>query len=182
MTPTDVNPRSEARRYWGLVAIAALVVLAGYAAAHTMEVHGHAVTGMDNRIVWGLPHVFAILMIVAASGVLNVASIGSVFGQAEYKSRAPLAGLLCIALLGLANALMWPAIWPLAIEGLGTYTKTGSALLIMGIVGGAVLTPMFGALSESPAVGSRMALLIFMPCYLFIGWYAMKGHKLRSWS
>jgi len=89
--------------------------------------------------------------------------------------------VLCIALLGLANALMWPAIWPLAIEGLGTYTKTGSALLIMGIVGGAVLTPMFGALSESPAVGSRMALLIFMPCYLFIGWYALKGHKLRSW-
>ena len=99
MTPTDVNPRSEARRYWGLVAIAALVVLAGYAAAHYMDVRGHAVTGMDNRIVWGLPHVFAILMIVAASGVLNVASIGSVFGQAEYKSRAPLAGLLCIALL-----------------------------------------------------------------------------------
>jgi len=89
--------------------------------------------------------------------------------------------VLCIALLGLANALMWPAIWPLAIEGLGKYTKAGSALLIMGIVGGAVLTPMFGALSEAPALGSRMALLIFMPCYLFIGWYAMKGHKLRSW-
>jgi Ni/Fe-hydrogenase subunit HybB-like protein len=64
-----------------------------------MEVHGHIVTGMNNQVVWGLPHVFAIFMIVAASGVLNVASIGSVFGQAVYKPRAPLSGLLCIALL-----------------------------------------------------------------------------------
>jgi MFS transporter, FHS family, L-fucose permease len=109
------------------------------------------------------------------SSVAGIALAGAAMVTSGYTS------VLCIALLGLANALMWPAIWPLAIEGLGKYTKTGSALLIMGIVGGAVLTPMFGALSDSPAVGSRMALLIFIPCYLFIGWYAMKGHKLRSW-
>jgi molybdopterin-containing oxidoreductase family membrane subunit len=54
---------------------------------------------MDNQVVWGMPHVFAIFMIVAASGVLNVASIGSVFGQVAYKARAPLSGLLCLALL-----------------------------------------------------------------------------------
>jgi fucose permease len=89
--------------------------------------------------------------------------------------------VLCIALLGLANALMWPAIWPLAIEGLGTYTKTGSAILIMGIVGGAVLTPLFGAISDMPHLGSGVALGLFIPCYLFIGWYAVKGHRLRSW-
>lgn len=110
------------------------------------------------------------------SAVAGIALAGAAMVTSGYTS------VLFIALLGLANALMWPAIWPLAIEGLGKYTKTGSALLIMGIVGGAVLTPMFGALSDSPAVGSRMALLIFMPCYLFIGWYAVKGHKLRSWS
>jgi molybdopterin-containing oxidoreductase family membrane subunit len=61
--------------------------------------HGHIVTGMNNQVVWGLPHVFAIFMVVAASGVLNVASIGSVFGQPVYKPRAPLSGLLCVALL-----------------------------------------------------------------------------------
>ena len=71
----------------------------GLLAAHAMEVHGHVITGMDNQVVWGMPHVFAIFMIVAASGVLNVASIGSVFGQAAYKARAPLSGLLCLALL-----------------------------------------------------------------------------------
>ncbi len=64
-----------------------------------MEVSGHVVTGMNNHVVWGLPHVFAIFLIVAASGVLNVASIGSVFGKAVYKARAPLSGLLCVAML-----------------------------------------------------------------------------------
>jgi molybdopterin-containing oxidoreductase family membrane subunit len=64
-----------------------------------MEERGHIFTGMNNRIVWGMPHVFAIFLIVAASGVLNVASIGSVFGHAAYKARAPFSGLLCLALL-----------------------------------------------------------------------------------
>jgi len=91
--------RSEPRWFWGLAAAGAAVVLGGLLAAHFMEQHGHVVTGMNNQVVWGMPHVFAIFMIVAASGVLNVASIGSVFGQAAYKARAPLSGLLCLALL-----------------------------------------------------------------------------------
>lgn len=87
------------RLYYALVAAGGLVVLMGLYAAHMMEQHGHIITGMNNQIVWGVPHVFAIFMIVAASGVLNVASIGSVFGKAIYKARAPLASLLSIALL-----------------------------------------------------------------------------------
>jgi Ni/Fe-hydrogenase subunit HybB-like protein len=87
------------RLYYALVAAGGLVVLMGLYAAHMMEEHGHIITGMNNQIVWGLPHVFAIFMIVSASGVLNVASIGSVFGKAVYKARAPLASLLSIALL-----------------------------------------------------------------------------------
>lgn len=95
---------AETRNFWLLIVLGGLVTAAGLGAAHTMEVHGHVITGMDNSIVWGLPHVFAIFMIVAASGVLNVASIGSVFGQPAYKPRAPLSGLLSIALL--AGGLM----------------------------------------------------------------------------
>ena len=87
------------RWFWALLSLGALVALAGLGAAHTMEEHGHVVTGMDNQVVWGLPHVFAIFMIVTASGVLNVASVGSVFGKSAYKARAPLSGLMCIALL-----------------------------------------------------------------------------------
>ena len=87
------------RLFYALVAAGGLVVLMGLYAAHMMEEHGHIVTGMNNQIVWGIPHIFAIFMIVAASGVLNVASIGSVFGKTVYKARAPLASLLSIALL-----------------------------------------------------------------------------------
>lgn len=107
MTLTEFT-RPKSRWFWALAALLGLVVLAGLAAAHYMEENGHIVTGMNNRIVWGLPHVFAIFLIVAASGVLNVASIGSVFGKAAYKTRAPLSGLLCIALLagGLAVLML----------------------------------------------------------------------------
>ena len=90
---------TESRNFWLLAAFGGLITAIGLGAAHLMEEHGHAITGMDNAVVWGLPHVFAIFMIVAASGVLNVASIGSVFGQPVYKKRAPLSGLLCIAML-----------------------------------------------------------------------------------
>lgn len=96
------------RLYYVLLGVAGLVTLAGLYAVHMMESHGHIITGMNNQIVWGLPHVFAIFLIVAASGVLNVASIGSVFGKAIYKARAPLASLLSIAMLsgGLAVLML----------------------------------------------------------------------------
>ena len=100
--------RYESRYFYALVALGAFFVFLGYLAMHTMEEHGHIVTGMNNQIVWGIPHVFAIFMIVAASGVLNIASIGTVFGKTPYKTRSPLAGLLAIALLsgGLAVLML----------------------------------------------------------------------------
>lgn len=91
--------RSRNILYYVLLAASGLIVLAGLYAVHMMESHGHIITGMNNQIVWGMPHVFAIFLIVAASGVLNVASIGSVFGKPMYKARAPLASLLSIAML-----------------------------------------------------------------------------------
>src|SRR5512135_1077063 len=91
--------RSKNRLYYVLLAAGGLVALAALYAVHMMEHYGHIITGMNNQIVWGMPHVFAIFLIVSASGVLNVASIGSVFGKAIYKARAPLAGLLSIAML-----------------------------------------------------------------------------------
>jgi len=88
--------------------------------------------------------------------------------------------VLLIALLGLANALMWPAIWPLAIDGLGSFTKTGAAILIMAILGGALLPPLYGALAGGTADGHQTAYWILIPCYLFIGWYALQGHTMRK--
>ena len=91
--------RAEERLFYALAAVGGLIVAIGLAAALHMEHSGHVVTGMTNQVVWGMPHVFAIFLIVAASGVLNVASIGSVFGKTVYKKRAPLSGLLTLAML-----------------------------------------------------------------------------------
>lgn len=86
-------------RFYTLAAIFAVFILVALACAYYMEHYGHYVTGMTNQIVWGTPHVFAIFLIVAASGALNVASIGSVFGKAIYKPLGRLSGLLAVALL-----------------------------------------------------------------------------------
>jgi glucose/galactose transporter len=84
--------------------------------------------------------------------------------------------VICFMLLGFSNSVMWPAIWPLAIDGLGRFTKTGSALLIMGIVGGAILPPLYGKFSE--IIGDKqLAYLIMIPAYLYILYYAIAGHK-----
>ncbi|HRN55938.1 MAG TPA: glucose/galactose MFS transporter, partial [Agriterribacter sp.] len=84
--------------------------------------------------------------------------------------------VLFIALLGLAHALIRPAIWPLAIDGLGKFTKTGSALLIVGIAGGAILPRVWASLGES--IGLQQAFWIMVPCYLFIYFFATSGHKI----
>ncbi|OHE59711.1 MAG: molybdopterin oxidoreductase [Thiobacillus sp. GWE1_62_9] len=86
-------------KYWLLFGGLGLFVLFGALAWNHMHHYGHVVTGMDNQIVWGLPHVFAVFLIVAASGALNVASIASVFNKPMYKPLAPLSAILSLALM-----------------------------------------------------------------------------------
>jgi MFS transporter, FHS family, L-fucose permease len=86
-----------------------------------------------------------------------------------------------IALLGFANALVWPTIWPLALEGLGRHTAKGSALLIMGIAGGAILPLIFGKISQHSG-DMQMSYLIGLVSYAFIFMYALKWHKMSSWK
>jgi len=83
------------------------------------------------------------------------------------------------ALLGFSNAVMWPAIWPLAIGGLGRFTKTGSALLIMGIVGGAVIPPLYGKIAEG-IHSLQKGYFIMLPCYLYILYFATRGYRAGS--
>ena len=93
----EIDGRSA--RYFGLLGLLGALVAGGLGAAWHMEHQGHYVTGMSNQIVWGTPHVFAVFLIVAASGALNVASTASVFGRDVYKPLARLSGLLAITLL-----------------------------------------------------------------------------------
>jgi len=85
-----------------------------------------------------------------------------------------------VALLGLSHALVWPSIWPLALSGLGKFTAQGSALLIMAIAGGAILPLIFGQMTE---IGGDMqfSYIITIPAYLFILYYAIKGHTVKKW-
>ncbi len=85
-----------------------------------------------------------------------------------------------IAILGLANALVWPAVWPLAINGLGKHLKTGSALLIMAISGGAMLPLIWGKLAD--IFSSQTAYLTLIPAYLFILFFATYGYKIKEWK
>ncbi len=105
--------------------------------------------------------------------------------------------VLLVASLGIANALVWPAVWPLALDGLGQFTKTAAAFLIMAISGGAILTPLYGRLvdylNESYLAGgmeeatamsqsANQGYWILLPAYIIIFLYAVKGHKIKSWS
>ena len=101
--------------------------------------------------------------------------------------------VLFVAALGVANALVWPAIWPLALTGLGKFTERGSALLIMAISGGAIIPPLYGFIVDHKkedliisgvnevhalAEASSFAYWILLPCYIIILYYAFGGHKV----
>lgn len=88
--------------------------------------------------------------------------------------------VLFVALLGFANALVWPALWPMALKNLGKHTASGSALLIMGISGGAIFPLIYGALSQGSG-NAQTSYWIMLPCYGFILFYALKGHKIQHW-
>jgi FHS family L-fucose permease-like MFS transporter len=84
--------------------------------------------------------------------------------------------VVCFAILGFTNSVMWPAIWPLALTGVGRFTKIGGALLVMGIVGGAVLPPLYGKVGEL-LHSKQLAYVLMIPCYLYILYFALKGYK-----
>ena len=86
--------------------------------------------------------------------------------------------LLCA--LGFPNALIYAGIWPLSIHGLGKFTKTGSSLLIMGLCGNAILPLIYGYFAE--VYDLRIGYWILIPCYLYLIFFATKGHKINSWK
>ena len=105
--------------------------------------------------------------------------------------------VLFVAALGISNALVWPAVWPLTLAGLGKFTKTGSALLIMAISGGAIIPPLYGRMVDANkheliiqglnevdalATASTNSYWILIPCYMLILFFALWGHKYKSWS
>lgn len=114
--------------------------------------------------------------------------------QLPFLPQLPLV-IILVALFGLANALCWPAIWPLALQNLGGYTKIGGAILIMAIIGGAIFPLLYGYLAETINLnneaagiaktaksGHQIAYAMLIPAYLMILFFATKGHKYTTWS
>lgn len=85
-----------------------------------------------------------------------------------------------VVLLGLANSLVWAGIWPLALDGLGKFTKLGASILIMGLCGNAILPMIYGYFADE--IGLREAYWVLVPCYLYLMFYAFKGHTIKRWS
>jgi MFS transporter, FHS family, L-fucose permease len=108
---------------------------------------------------------------------LAVSAVAGIFFSLAALATNGYVSVTFIALLGLANSLMWPSIWPLALDDLGSFTKTGSSLLIMAIGGGALLPLLYGRIAD--AFTPHLAYWMVIPCYLVIFYYAVKGHKIR---
>jgi len=124
-----------------------------------------------------LAGMFAIPRLISqAQGLTISAVLGVLFTAAAWLSSGYVS-VGFVAALGLANALMWPVIWPLAITGLGRFTEKGSALLVMGIAGGAIIPRLFATLKEQFPF-QTVFLLIMAPCYLYILYYSLRGHRI----
>ncbi|MBP3202585.1 MAG: sugar MFS transporter [Bacteroidales bacterium] len=90
------------------------------------------------------------------------------------------ASLLFLNALGLPNALIYAGIWPLAIRGLGRHTKLGSSLLIMGLCGNAIMPQIYGLIADNYSL--RAGYWILIPCFVYLIWYALHGHKIEYWK
>ncbi|CBA15356.1 sugar MFS transporter [Xanthomonas albilineans] len=132
------------------------------------------------------------LAVMLAGYVVGLVVIPTLISQARYLSVSAVLGMLFsvgaylthgyvsvgfVAALGFANAMMWPAIFPLAIKGLGRFTEIGSALLVMGIAGGAVIPQLFAVLKQHVDF-QLVFLLLMLPCYLYILFYSLLGHRV----
>ncbi len=119
--------------------------------------------------------VIAIPRYISQSMALRLCAILGIILTGFAIASPKMISVVFIALLGLANSLIWPSVWPLAIEGLGRFTRIGSSLLIMGNLGGALVPLLYGRLAD--IINPQMAYMIVIPCYFFIWYYAVAGHK-----
>lgn len=141
--------------------------------------------------------VFLIPKYVKQKTALVVSAVLGIVFSIFILSTSGFTSVLFVAALGIANALVWPAIWPLTLDGLGKHTKTASALLIMAISGGAIIPPLYGRLvdankhelvtsgineADALAASSTSSYWILIPCYLLILFFALWGHRIKSWK
>lgn len=131
---------------------------------------------MVAMVVGYLVGIFTIPKYLKQETALKICAILGMLFTVGIVSTTGMTSLYFVALLGLANSLIWPAIWPLALKGVGKFTSAASGLLVMGIAGGAVIPLLYGQLAHN--IGAHSAYWIALPCYLFILYYGISGHKV----
>ena len=120
------------------------------------------------------------LRICVILGIMFTLCIIYTNGEVSWLGHTTDISIWFVALLGLANSLVWPGIWPLALEGLGRYTKLGASIMVMGLAGNAILPVLYGHFAD--VAGHRAAYWILFPCYLYLIYYSFYGYSIRSWS
>ncbi len=115
---------------------------------------------------------------ISQSQALRIVSVIAIFGSLMVVLTPEDISIFFILFMALGCSLMWPALWPLAMTDLGKFTKTGSSLMVIAIVGGAVFPTIYGFLKD--AIGSQNAYWIVLPGFLYILYYGLKGHKIRT--
>ncbi|MCH4822458.1 sugar MFS transporter [Gramella lutea] len=132
---------------------------------------------MVSMVIGYIIGIITIPKVISQENALRVSAVlGIVFSILAIFTEGYVS-LAFIALLGLANSLMWPAIWPMALADVGRFTKAASSLLVMGIAGGAIIPLAYGALAET--WNPQDAYWVMIPCYLFILYFAVLGYKIR---
>src|SRR5690606_31393309 len=133
---------------------------------------------MVSMVLGYIVGIVAIPKYFSQEAALKVCSIMGIVLTIGIVATDGIVSLTLVGLLGLANSLVWPAIWPLALKGVGKFTSAASGILVMGIAGGAVIPLLYGTLAHS--IGAHQAYWIALPCYLYILYYALAGHKVRK--
>jgi glucose/galactose transporter len=113
-------------------------------------------------------------------GLLFAIGILMTSGNVELAGLKVDISICFVVLLGLANSLIWAGIWPLALDGLGKFTKIGASILIMGLCGNAILPLFYGYFAD--LYDLKLAYAVLIPCYLYLIFYAIRGHKIRQWT
>lgn len=120
------------------------------------------------------------LRVCTTLGLLFSLGILLIAGPVKFLGHNADASIWFVVLLGLANSLVWAGIWPLALDGLGRFTKIGASVMIMGLCGNALVPLSYGYFAD--IYGVRTAYAVLLPCYLYLMFYAFRGHQIRRWN
>ncbi len=120
-----------------------------------------------------------VLRLVTLMGCILSLLIVFARGEVTFLGHTADVSIWCVVLLGIPNSLTWAGIWPLALDGLGRFTKVGASLMIMGLCGNAIMPLLYGYFADLH--GLREAYWVLFPCYLYLIYYAFHGYKLRNW-